>query len=255
MTGRSRRFRPTLWPTLFLVPMLAVLLGLGTWQLDRLEWKTALLDMIRERTQAPPVTMPARFDDPAAWNYRPVRVEGRFLHDRELFLTGRVHDGQAGYHVVTPLLRTDAAAPGQEILVNRGWIPADRRPPETRPESRPEGVVAVDGLLRIPPERGWMQPDNDPGANLWYWTDLPAMAVAAGLRSAPPLILEAGPGAPGALPVGGQTRIDIPNNHLEYALTWFGFAATLLVIYVIYHLRPAPPRPDTSTGAGPSRRP
>ncbi|HET8727736.1 MAG TPA: SURF1 family protein [Alphaproteobacteria bacterium] len=240
-----KRFRPTFWPTVLMLPMLAVLIGLGSWQLQRLEWKTGILATIDERIEAPPEPMPAAFDDPEAWNYRRVRVEGRFLHDRELFLAGRTFQGRAGYQIMTPLVRTDAAQQ-QVVLVNRGWIPSDRRDPATRPESRPEGIVAVDGILRLPPPRGWMQPDNATLENVWYWTDLPAMAEAAGVADPPPLILEAGPGEPETLPIGGQTRINIPNDHLQYALTWYSFAVILLVIYVIYHLRP-PNRPLRKT--------
>lgn len=244
MTAFSpRRFRPALWPTLLVIPMLAVLIGLGTWQLERLFWKTALLDHIERQLAAPAVPMPERFDDPAAWDYRRVRVTGTFLNDRELHLLNRTHDGRVGAHVVTPLRRSDAAAPGPApgpvVLVDRGWVPADRLDPATRPDSLPTGPMTVHGVLRVPPGRGWMQPDNEPARNQWFWLDLPAMAAAAGLSEAPPVILEAGPNPPGApaLPIGGQTRVNIPNDHLQYAITWYGLAAALLVIYGVYAWR------------------
>jgi surfeit locus 1 family protein len=243
MAGRqqtaSRRFRPTFWPTVLTIAALALLLGLGTWQLQRLSWKTALIDTVRTRMAAAPVPMPATIDDPAAWSFRPVRVEGRFLHEGELFVAPRTMDGRLGYDVLTPLVRTDAAAPGQVVMVDRGWIPEDRRDPSTRPDSRPSGTVAVEGVLRAPAPRGWFQPENDPGGNLWFWTDLPAMAGAAGVDRATvaPVILQAGPGDADRLPVGGLPSVDIPNNHLQYALTWYGLAAALLAIYLAWHRR------------------
>jgi surfeit locus 1 family protein len=96
----------------------------------------------------------------------------------------------------------------------------------------------VEGVLSAPGGPGWMQPDNEPGNNRWFWVDIPAMAEAAGLPAAMPLVLQAAPGQhAGDYPVGGRTRVDIPNNHLQYAITWFGLAAALLGIYVLYHLR------------------
>ena len=229
------RTHPSFWPTALAIPALALLIGLGIWQLHRLDEKAALLARIDAGLAAEPAPLPATIADPAAWDYRRVRVEGVFLHDGELHLTGRAYRGQAGLQVVTPLRRTDTAAPGQIILVNRGWVPIERSGRATRPDGLPAGVVTVSAISRRPPERGWMQPDNEPGANVWFWVDLSAMAAAAGVSSTPGLILEADVGADvSVLPIGGQIRLDIPNSHLQYAVTWFTFAATLLVIYVMY---------------------
>ena len=149
---------------------------------------------------------------------------------------------------MTPLRRTDAGSDEPIILVNRGWIPLDARDRAGRAEGLPADTETVSGIARRPPERGWMQPDNEPDANLWFWTDTTAMAKAAAVGPVPALILEAD-AAGDALPIGGQTRLDIPNNHLQYAITWIAFAVILLVIYVLYHRRPndrgdsARPRP------------
>ena len=230
---------------MFVALTLPVLLGLGFWQLDRREWKTALLEHVAEGMSAPPVVLPAVIDDPTAWDFRRVSVSGTFLHDAEMLLTGRTHRGRAGAQVVTPLRRGEPGAAGQIVLVNRGWVPVDRQAPDSRPDSLVAGPVRVDGIARIPPPRGWLRPDNRPEENLWFWTDLPAMAAYAGAPAAVPLVVEAGRGgAPEALPVGGRTAIDIPNNHLQYALTWFSLAAALLAIYILYHLRQSGRTPD-----------
>ncbi len=238
--------RLTLWPTVFLIPALAMLVGLGIWQLQRLEQKTALIARIEAGLSAEPARLPATLSDPEAWHYRRVLLEGEFLHDRELFLSGRTFDGRPGLHVVTPLRR--AGAGGQVLLVDRGWVPLDRRDRGARAEGLPQGVVPVTGIARVPPKRGWMQPDNDPEANLWFWLDLDAMADAAAVGPVPGLIVEADAMA-GALPIGGRTRLDIPNNHLQYAITWFSFAVILLVIFVLYHRRPR--NHGASDGTGP----
>lgn len=237
------RFRPTLWPTLLALPALLVLLGLGTWQLDRMSWKRDLLATMEDRMAQPPVMLPADIGDPTGWAYRRVALSGRYLHAHELHLASRTYRGQAGYHLLTPLVRDDLpddAAGPRVVLIDRGWVPTGALDPATRPDSRPEGPQTVTGIAREPLPQAWMQPDNEPGNNVWFWIDLPAIAAAAGLAPADlaPLTVErdADPEGP-ALPVGGRTRLDLPNNHLEYAITWYSFALILMVIYILYHLR------------------
>lgn len=225
--------RLSFWPTVFVIPALAVLIGLGTWQVQRLEEKTALLERIEAGLSADPAPLPSDLSDPDPWDYRRIQVDGAFLHEHELFVASRIHRGQVGLHVMTPLVRSD----GQVILVNRGWIPPDRRGHATRADGLPDGTVSISGIARRPAPRGWMQPDNDVAANLWFWLELPAMAEAAGVGTVAPLIVDADV-VGDTLPIGGQTRLDIPNNHLQYAITWFAFAVILLVIFVLYHRRP-----------------
>ncbi|HSK39928.1 MAG TPA: SURF1 family cytochrome oxidase biogenesis protein, partial [Arenibaculum sp.] len=136
----------------------------------------------------------------------------------------------------TPLDRPDGAT----VLVNRGWVPVDRLDPATRAAGQPAGTVSVRGVARVPRPQAWMEPDNEPSANIWYWIDADAMAAHAG-RPVAPVVVEAGEAEnPGRLPVGGVTRVAIPNNHLQYVVTWYSLAAVLIAIYVTYHRR----RPD-----------
>lgn len=225
-------FRPAFWPTAIALPMLAALLALGTWQLYRLDWKRDLIARIEQRVNAPPVPLPVQIADPAAWEYRRVVVTGTFLHERELHVLGHTRRGNLGYHVVTPLRRTDG---GGLVLVDRGWVPSDRKEPPARAEGQVGGPTAVEGIVRLPWPQGLFVPDNDPARNIWFWTDAAAMERAVG-AALPPLLVEAGPAPnPGGLPVGGQTRLQIPNNHLQYAMTWYGMAVALVVIYVVWH--------------------
>ncbi|HZH25551.1 MAG TPA: SURF1 family protein [Azospirillaceae bacterium] len=233
-----RRFRPTLWFTVFAVFGVAALLALGTWQVQRLTWKNDLIARLEVRLAAPPEPLPARIDDPAAWEYRRASVAGRFLHDKEMLIAGRTWQGQAGWHVVTPLVRDDGAG---AVLVNRGFVPHDRRDPALRREGQVADSVTVEGLVRPGGRQSWMQPGNRPGENTWFWYDIPAMAAHAGLKEAPPVVLEAGPAAnPGGLPIGGQTVVRIRNDHLTYALTWYSLAVALGVIWFFYHWRRRP---------------
>lgn len=121
--------------------VLAILVGLGTWQVQRLQWKTALIAEREARLAAEPVPLPAVIDDPDSYNFRPVTVTGRFLHEHELYLAGRNKGRRPGYGVVTPLERPD----GQVILVDRGWVPMELKDPATRPEGQIEGVVTIAG--------------------------------------------------------------------------------------------------------------
>jgi len=231
------RFRPTLWPTLITVPTLIALIALGLWQLERLEWKESLIFERQSRSQAPAVRLPDGLGEQRRLEFQAARVSGRLLHDSEFYLAARTFDGRVGLNVVTPLALDD----GRVLLVNRGWIPESRRDPATRPEGQVPGVLELTGLVRLPGWNGptWLKPDNQPDENIWFWVDPAAMAEAAGIDSViGEVYVDAGPEeTPGGLPVGGQTRIELPNDHLQYALTWFALALSLAVIYVIYHLR------------------
>ena len=218
------------------MPAFLALLGLGTWQLERLEWKTELIDFRRSQLAAPPAPLPADLANAApalaALEYRRVAATGMFLHDREIFLAA-TRRGRAGFHVITPL-RRDGGSP---VLVNRGWVPGRSRDATRRAAGQVGGVVTVEGVLRGNGRRGWFTPDNDPAANYWFWRDLPAMTAFAGIDTGPVLI-DAGPSPnPGGLPIGKEARIDLPNDHLGYAITWYSLAMALAVIYVLSQRR------------------
>ena len=234
----NRRLRPRLWPTLIALCGLALLLALGTWQVQRLHWKNALIVKLEARTSAAPMPLPAEIVDPEALEFRPVRLAGRFRHEREIYLLGRVHRGRVGVHVVTPLVLDD----GRAVLVDRGWVPSTRKLPETRAEGQVAGPVTVLGHLR---RGGWngyqfLRPDNQPGENAWLWPDLPAMAAFAGLpRSVTELYVVAGPAAnPGGLPIGREVKVKLRNDHLQYAIIWYALALALLVVYVLQQSQP-----------------
>jgi surfeit locus 1 family protein len=224
--------RPSLWATLFTVPAVLAMLGLGTWQMERLHWKEEMIQRMHARVGSSPVPLPAVVANPDDLDLRPVTVTGRLLNDRAMLMLARPRQGQVGYEVVTPLQRVDG---GAQVLVNRGWIPMDKR--EARRDG-PAGEVTLRGVARVPGAQGWMQPDNRPGAEVWNRIDLPAMAAAAGLPAVAPVVVEALPGqSPAGQPAGIEPRAELPNNHLQYAITWYSLAATLLVIYVVFHLR------------------
>ena len=228
------RFRPGLWPSLATLLGLIVLVGLGTWQVERLHWKEGLIAERAARLAAPATPLPADADWPA-WDFRKVELRGTFRHDLEQLFGASTHDGQLRYHVLTPLLREG----GPAVLVDRGWVPTDRVHPAARREGQIEGPVTITGIARYrgADRPGWFTPANDPGQRMWFSYDLPALERALGLELLPVVVEADDRPNPGGLPVGGLTRIELPNNHLQYAITWYGLAAALLAVYVAFGLR------------------
>lgn len=226
-------FRPRLWPTVFTVPAVLFMVGLGVWQLERLAWKTAEIDSFESRVAAAPVGPPAAIDDPDAWKYRRVQATGRFLNDRELQLTGRPYEGNAGFHVLTPLVIDG----GPTVLVNRGWVPMDRRRPEARPETLPEGPVTIDGIVRIAGRKGYFVPENEPGRDIWFTVEPRQMAAHLGIGPAADYYIDVlrPSERPTELPIGALPVVKLRNEHLQYAITWFLLALTLVVVYVVWH--------------------
>jgi surfeit locus 1 family protein len=222
---------------------IAVLVGLGVWQLQRLDWKEALIARVAARLGAPAVAAPGPAEwarlDPSEREYQPVTVIGRFEHDREIHVVlaltkPRGRYGGFGHLIMTPL----TTAEGWTVYVNRGFVPQDKTDPATRAADQIEGETTVTGLLRAPHERSWFMPGDDAAKNEWFSRDPVLYARAASLppaRVAPYIIdARADPSLPGGLPQGGETIVDFPNNHLQYAITWFGLAAGLAGVFTVF---------------------
>lgn len=203
-------------------------MALGVWQVERRAWKLALIDSVDQRVHAAPVDAPGPADwpgfDAAAQAYRHVRLTGSFDHAHETLVQASTARG-TGFWVLTPL----RLAGGGTVLVNRGFVPPERREPANR-EAGPQGEVRVAGLLRASEPGGMFPRRNDPAIGRWFSRDVPAIAAARGLDDVAPYFVDAdaAPGGEGA-PVGGLTVIAFPNSHLVYALTWFGLALMVLL--------------------------
>ena len=222
--------------TLATLAALALLIGLGVWQLQRLEWKRGLIAEIETRAKAPPIILAealALAKDGGDPSYLHVRVAGRFENDKERHLYA-LADGAPSWHLITPLVADDGAT----VMVDRGFVPDALKEQATRPQSQVEGETSVTGLVRVPESKGAFTPDSDPDRDRWYYRDLDGMAQSMfgdKPQNLAPFFLEAEEGGPpGSWPRGGQTRLDLPNNHLQYAITWFLLAFCLLVIYAVY---------------------
>jgi len=230
------RFRPTFWATVFTIPALLILIGLGTWQVQRLGWKEGEIAKRETRAEGPAVALPESFPDPEAVEFTRVRLSGEYLHDQEFILGARTESGRVGYNVMTPFRLDD----GRTLLVNRGWVPQDKRDPARRAAGQVEGPLVIEALLRSDGWKGvsFAEPPNEPEKRFYFWVDLPVMADYVEGPIIETVYAEAvASELPGGLPIGGQTRIRLKNDHLEYAITWYSFAVILAVIYFLFHYR------------------
>lgn len=203
-----------------LAVVVAVLTGLGVWQVQRRAWKHDLIARVAQRIHAPPRAAPG----PEAWSafnrrddeYRAVRVSGYYLPGRDTFVQAVTELG-GGYWVLTPL-RADG---GFTVLINRGFLPIELH--KSLP-SAPIGPVTVTGLLRVSEPGGGFLRDNQPTEDRWYSRDVVAIAAARHLPGAAPYFVDARGSGAGGWPRGGLTVVQFPDNHLVYAMTWFGLA-------------------------------
>ncbi len=222
-------FRPGLWPTLTLVVALPALLALGTWQVQRLQWKTELIAILEARQAVAPTAVPPTAELGPDWAHRPVAAALALQPEPALRFGVERQQGRPGYDV----LQLGVLADGRALVVNRGWLAEDAPPLAT-----PDGAVRLVGALRWigDLERRWPTPENDAAGNRWYWYDRAALAAAFG-RDVLPVVLEVSEGAaaPGpAVPVPQPMALELPNNHLGYAITWYGLALSLVIVYAAY---------------------
>ena len=203
-------FRPLLKPTLWFLPMFAVLIGLGTWQLERLQWKEALIARMNANLTAPPLTLDAilNLTDQQA-QYRHVAITGHFENTKEAYAFGTDEDGKPILHVLTPLILAD----GRALIVDRGIVPQEKRNPETRPAGQREGMQHVTGIWRTPDPANPFTPKPDLQKRIWFARDVKAIAQLDHLQLVAPVLVEADATPnPGSLPKGGQTVFHCPTT-------------------------------------------
>jgi surfeit locus 1 family protein len=227
-----KTFSPGLLPTLITVPVVLILLALSIWQVNRYIWKVNLVDQINTQLAADPVPLPAGAIVPEDWQYRRVSVTGTFDHDNELHLFSHADKGRKGFQIITPFRRN---IEGDVVLVNRGWVPELRRDPAARKAGLLEGVITLNGIARKPWGKSWsFMPASNAETNVWLYGELDDMSEKIGTKVAPVFVEVEATDIPGGFPIGGQTRVTLPNNHFQYAFTWLGLALAMIVIFVVY---------------------
>lgn len=226
-----------------LVPALfafAALLWLGTWQLQRKAWKEALIASLTQRLAAPPIALPP----PATWStldsandeYRRVKFRAEFENDKAALVYAtasafRPDISGPGFWVFTPARLDD----GSLVVVNRGFVPNDLWNSTTRPDGEISGMVEIIGAMRWADARHWFTPNDDPVHNLWFLRDPATIAAAKGWAHVSPFYVEEeAPVPPGGLPRPGRLVVNLPDDHLQYAITWYGLALVLAVVFITW---------------------
>jgi surfeit locus 1 family protein len=226
------RFRP-LWKfTALMLPLFLACIALGVWQLERLQWKLALIAQVQRNLQVPPVSADEALALGSQAQYRRVALAGRFDNSKEAYVFGTDASGAPAYHVIAPFTLRD----GRALLVDRGIVPERLRDPRTRPAGELSGEQHIVGVWRAPDAPGLFTPAPNPAKRIWYGRDVAGIAHADRVKLAAPVIVEADAAPnPGGWPKGGQTVVAFRNEHLQYAVTWFGLAAVVLGGWLAYH--------------------
>lgn len=232
MTIRNYTFKAS-WPLLVTVALaLVILIFLGTWQAQKIGPKTELLETIERGLSASPMALPVHMDEPQAVLYRRVSFEGVAMDGVPVKVFGTNLDGKPGYSLYKPVVRRH----GRAVFVNFGWVPFETK----ELPALPVGNIAISGVLIQSAEPGSFTPINMPEENEWFTANVHEMAAHYGLGSKDyyhfRVFADHG-GAPNELPLGGQVRVNIPNDHFEYMLTWYGLAAGLIGVFVMFSIK------------------
>ena len=235
--------RGILEPTIFALVGIAILIGLGVWQLDRKTWKENLIAAMTTRLARAPADLPPRDRwaglDRQHEEFARVGFPAEFMPGQEALVYSagsafRPDVKGPGYFVFAPA----RLAGGSLVIVNRGFVPLDRKDPASRAQGESHGSVDIVGIVRWPETRGLFTPADDPAGNVWYLRDIAAIAAARHWQNVAPFYVEQeSPVPPGGLPQPGKLVVNLPDNHLQYAITWFGLALALAGVFLLFIVR------------------
>ena len=227
-------FRPYFWLSVCALPALIILILLGSWQVQRLNWKTGLIDEYRARALAPAIALPDADISLDNFRFQRLALTGRFLNDKEIYINGRTYEGNAGFHVITPFLGQD----GRIVLVNRGWVSEAYRLPSARPFSISDEIQTIEAIIRAPQRKGYFVPENEPERGFWFTINPAEIGSYQNVDSAITsfYVDQIRSGEVITLPIAADLKVDVPNAHLNYALTWYGIALSLIGVYIAYHV-------------------
>lgn len=259
--------RQHIWFTFFSISCIILCLSLGYWQVERLIWKNELISQLDKNKDETPITLSLnasnaiKYDctqstdancniDTSRLLYRPVHMKGHFLHKYEFHLAGKYLNKfrkkkDLGYHIITPFAIDD----GPVVLINRGWVPVDKKEPDSRPDTLTNNTISLQGIFRktygTPP---WYLPQNDSNTNMWFWIDVPHITnLLNAAKDTDPSIKNVTFSSiliQQTSPYEGKTDDDIPyllskeiklyNQHMAYIVTWFGMAIAIMIISFFY---------------------
>jgi surfeit locus 1 family protein len=240
MTKTKKRSIPV-WATILTIAGFTVLCALGTWQVQRLSWKTSLIRELKAAERSyedneiakPDFLRAMAGEKPFVFGY----VDGVYQHEKEIAIGPRTRLGISGYHIITPFVMND----GSVLLVNRGWVPEDKLDRNTRRDALTKGRTKVYGMAQKPEKPNMFVPRNDPEDDQWFSLDFAEIAQARDLHQADmvPYVFYAKRLNPAAqvFPIPHDKDWSPPNNHLAYACFWFSMAGLFLIVYFIRFFR------------------
>ena len=229
---KNYTFKPKLVPLVSFVIALLILLSLSLWQVKRLVWKTNLIEQRVSNFEGEPKNL---FDikKPNENEFKKVFIEGQLLNNLEFFMPALSKNGNNGFHIIVPM----EVEKKKLILFDTGWVPLAKKEKNKRLNNLIKEKKIFSAVIRLPGRKGYFQPDNDNIKNFWFFVEPKLMEETISMKLENRFYLEAVDNGPNGYPLGNQTRIYLRNNHLQYAITWFLIALSLIGVFIFASIR------------------
>jgi surfeit locus 1 family protein len=229
---KNYTFKPKFVPLVSFVIALLILLSLSLWQVKRLVWKTNLIEQRVSNFEGEPKNL---FDikKPNENEFKKVFIEGQLLNNLEFFMPALSKNGNNGFHIIVPM----EVEKKKLILFDTGWVPLAKKEKNKRLNNLIKEKKIFTAVIRLPGRKGYFQPDNDNIKNFWFFVEPKLMEETISMKLENKFYLEAVDNGPNGFPLGNQTRIYLRNNHLQYAITWFLIALSLIGVFIFASIR------------------
>ncbi len=229
---KSYTFKPKFVPLVSFLIALLILLSLSLWQVKRLVWKTNLIEQRVSNFEGEPKNL---FDikKPNENEFKKVFIEGQLLNNLEFFMPALSKNGNNGFHIIVPM----EVEKKKLILFDTGWVPLAKKEKNKRLNNLIKEKKIFTAVIRLPGRKGYFQPDNDNIKNFWFFVEPKLMEETISMKLEDRFYLEAVDNGPNGYPLGNQTRIYLRNNHLQYAITWFLIALSLIGVFIFASIR------------------
>ena len=229
---KNYTFKPKFVPLVSFVIALLILLSLSLWQVKRLVWKTNLIEQRVSNFEGEPKNL---FDikKPNENEFKKVFIEGQLLNNLEFFMPALSKNGNNGFHIIVPM----KVEKKNLILFDTGWVPLAKKEKNKRLNNLIKEKKIFTAVIRLPGRKGYFQPDNDNTKNFWFFVEPKLMEETISMKLENRFYLEAVDNGPNGYPLGNQTRIYLRNNHLQYAITWFLIALSLIGVFIFASIR------------------
>ena len=230
--NQTYTFKPRLIPLLSFLVALTILLGLSSWQVKRLIWKTTLIEQRITSFESEPISL-FELNNPENEEFKRIKVRGKLLNEFEFFMPALSKRGNNGFHILVPL----EVNPKLTLIYDTGWVPLQKKERERRLDNINENDQDLIAVIRLPGRKGYFQPENDNKKNFWFFVEPKLMESTISIKLEDKFYLEAYNNGPNGYPLGNQTRIYLRNNHLQYAITWLLISFGLIGVFFFANLK------------------